>query len=397
MAEKQVDILIIGGGLTGATLMLALAGRGFSTLLVETNSFSDLTKPDFDARTLALSPASVKILQMLGVWPLLTEHAQAIESIHVSEQNRFGTAQLHGKENALGFVVEIQQINRALHQLLDAENILAPATLIDLDDRAAIATVQQQGKVQQVKATLIVAADGANSSVRKFAGMRVDRKDYQQQAIVANIGLNRPHHNHAYERFTAAGPLAMLPMTQQRASLVWAMRPQDAEQLMALNERDFLKELQRAFGYKLGRLIKSGTRQLYPLRQAIMPKQIAWPLVFVGNAAHTLHPVAGQGFNLGLRDVAALAQCIIEQGLNAEMLEGYQAMRRYDQKTTTRFTDGLIDIFTSRVPGLGIARSLGLIAVDNIPSLKSALTRHARGFAGVSPDLVCGIELSEGK
>ena len=392
MAEQQIDILIIGGGLTGAALMLALEGKGFSTLLVEANSFSDRVSPDFDARTLAISPASVRILQMLGVWPMVAHAATPINSIHVSEQGRFGTACLdNSSTRELGFVIEMQHINRAMHQLLDHRNLMVPARLIALDSVSGIVTIQQAGIEKILRARLVVAADGAESSVRRLSGLEVAIKDYSQQAIIANIGLNRTHANRAYERFTRSGPLAMLPMTDNRAALVWALRPQDATRIMALDDSDFLKQLEQVFGYRLGRFNKIGKRFVYSLRQVIMPKQIAWPLVFIGNAAHTLHPVAGQGFNLGLRDVASLAQCIVEYGLDADMLENYESMRRYDQVSITRLTDGLADVFTKRIPGFGILRSLGLMAMDSSSVLQKILTHHAAGFAGTIPDLACGI------
>lgn len=393
---EQVDILIIGGGLTGASLMLSLANKGFSTLLVEANAFTDKTTADFDARTLALSPASVRILQMLAIWPLLIEHATPINSIHVSEQGHFGTTLLdNNSSDTLGFVVEMQHINCALLKLLNPRQLISPAKLIALDKSSGLATISEQNIERHIKAKLIVAADGAQSAVRQLAGMNVKTKDYHQQAIVANIGLNRPHKNVAYERFTQSGPLALLPMTEQRASLVWALRPHDVSRLMKMPDADFLKNLQRAFGYRIGRLVKVGKRHVYPLKQVVMPQQTAWPLVFVGNAAHTLHPVAGQGFNLGLRDIATLAECIVEFGINASMLEHYQTKRRYDQTLITRFTDGLVDVFTSQMPGLSLLRSLGLVAVDNISGLKKLLAHHAQGFGGVSPDLVCGLTLKD--
>lgn len=394
MAERQVDILIVGGGLTGATLMLALTDLGYSTLLVEAKPFSSRVRADFDARTLALAPASVRILQMLKIWPLLQDYATPIETIHVSEQRCFGSAHLHGDEkNSLGYVVEMQHINRALHTLLDEQQIIAPAELTALDSVNGTATIRDAAGESIVQARLIVAADGADSSVRRLCGLSTKIKEYGQLAIVTNIGLARPHGNHAYERFTSSGPLALLPMTGLRASLVWALSPTEAEQLMACSEHDFLKALQYAFGYRLGRFIKVGQRVLYPLRQVVMSESVSGAVVFVGNAAHTLHPVAGQGFNLGLRDVATLAQCIAQEGLDSNMLQTYQQARRYDQAAITRFTDGLIELFTSRMPGLAMMRGAGLIALDNVAVLKNLLARYARGFAGVIPDLVCGIPL----
>ena len=398
MVERQVDILIVGGGLTGATLMLALADLGYSTLLVEAKPFLNRVRADFDARSLALSPASVCILKMLKIWPLLEEHATAINKIHVSEQRGFGSTRLHGDEmNPLGYVVEMQYINRALHQLLDASQMITPAELVALDYDKGRATIRTANTSLVVKAQLIVAADGTDSSLRQLCGLPTTIKEYDQHAIVTNIGLARPHQQEAYERFTLAGPLALLPMKGLRASLVWAMSPSDAERLMASSESEFLKALQYAFGYRLGRFVKAGRRVLYPLRQVIMTQQTKGLVVFVGNAAHTLHPVAGQGFNLGLRDVAALAQCIAGEGLSPAMLPLYEQIRHHDQAAISRFTDGLIEIFTSRVPGLGIARATGLIALDNSSLLKNILSRYARGFAGVTPDLVCGIPLRLGE
>lgn len=394
MAEQQVDILIIGGGLIGATLMLALANKGYSTALVEAKPFSAEQQADFDARTLALAPASVRILQMLGVWPLLVTDATAIDLIHVSEQNRFGTARLCSEENdPLGYVIEMQRINRALHELLKQQHIIAPAELVELHPNEGKAIINTPSGSINLQARLIVAADGADSTARRLCGLSAHIKDYEQQAIVANIGLARAHQGMAFERFTASGPLALLPMTEQRAALVWAQKPDDAKRLMAGSPKDFLNALQRAFGYRLGRFTKVGQRVIYPLRQVIMPQQVHGRVAFVGNAAHTLHPVAGQGFNLGLRDVATLAQTIIDMGLNSEMLQAYQQARRYDQTVISHFTDGLIKLYTSRIPGLSIMRSTGLIALDNISLLKKILSRHARGFAGITPDLVCGISL----
>lgn len=394
MGEQELDILIIGGGLTGATLMLALQGMGFSTLLVEAKPFSDKINTDFDARSLALSPASQRILSMLGLWERLKEHATPIHMIHVSDQHRFGASRLNGsRDNPLGYVLEMQHINQALNQLLDKQQLMAPASLEGLDMNHHEALIKTPSGMLTIKAKLIVAADGAESTVRKLLGLGAKTKEYKQQAIVANIGLNQAHENKAYERFTAEGPLALLPMQEQRMSLVWAMSAQKAAELMALDERAFLAQLQRAFGYRLGRLAQVGVRHTYSLKQRFMPEQAKWPVVFVGNAAHTLHPVAGQGFNLGLRDVATLAQCIVAEGLNEAMLDKYLQMRAADQQLIMGFTDALIQLFTSNIPGVGLARDLGLIAFDNSLFLKKCLARYAQGFSGVLPDLVCQIPL----
>ena len=394
VSEIDVDILIVGGGLTGAILLHALAELGYRPLLVEAKPISDRIHTDFDARSIALSPASERILNMLNIWPLLQSNLTPIETIHVSEQGHFGCARLQGdKKNPLGYVVEMQHLNQVLHALLNKQEVVAPAQLIAFDPNENIATVQQTNGNMRVRAQLVVAADGADSQLRQWCRLPTSIKDYHQHAIVTNIGLARSHHFHAYERFTASGPLALLPMSHSRMAAVWALEPDVADRLLKLSDYDFLKQIQLAFGYRLGRFIKVGQRSIYPLRQVVMPQSVLRSIVFIGNAAHTLHPVAGQGFNLGLRDVAMLAQCISKQGLTPDMLQTYQTSRQYDQTTITHLTDGLVELFTSKLPGTVFARSMGLIMIDNIPFLKNLLMRHATGFAGIIPDLVCGISL----
>lgn len=394
MIEREVDILIVGGGLIGATLLRALAGLGLNCLLVESKALTQQEHPDFDTRSLALSPASVRILSMLGIWQLLHEDATPIQLIHVSDQHRFGAARLHAQpDSPLGYVVEMHCISKALHAVVAPEQVLAPATLTHLDKDKSQATVQTNSGEYTIKARLIVAADGAESTVRSLSNAATQIKQYKQQAIVANIGLAKPHNFQAYERFTPDGPLALLPLQANKMSLVWAMAAEQATELLQAKDEVFLQKLQKAFGYRLGRLIKVGQRFSYPLQQVLMPRQVKWPIVFIGNAAHTLHPVAGQGFNLGLRDVAALAQCCAHYGINQDMLKYYLRLRYADQKNILSFTNGLINLFTSRIPGVGFARDLGLILLDNSAFLKKYLSRYAQGYSGILPDLVCDIAL----
>lgn len=399
MIKRTVDVLIIGGGLTGAALMLALMNHGYEVLLVDANPLhhTDNEKDqerNFDARTLALSPASIKILTQLQVWPQLLSEASPIKTIHVSQLGHFGITELHADEGEpLGAVLELHHIERVLHQLLPPEKVLAPAELVALDAVKKIATIKQDGREIKIKAQLFVAADGGHSTVRRWSTLPAKIKLYNQSALVANIGLRRDHGQCAYERFTPNGPLAMLPMTKQRSAMIWCLPPEEAKRLQAMDDTLFLKQLQLRFGYRLGRFVKVGQRSLFPLQEIIMPDQIEWPLVFIGNAAHTLHPVAGQGFNLGLRDVAALAQCILHHGLKKDMLNHYQIMRQDDQAAIIRFTDGLIRVFGSQIPGMALGRSLGLVAFDNIKILQQLFARYARGYGGIVPDLACGIQL----
>lgn len=391
-ADKVVDILIVGGGGIGVALLLALEQMGYHTLLLEKKPFNNALPADFDARSFALSPASVRILEQLNAAPAVMT---PIQRIHVSERGQFGSARLESKPGEpLGVVVEAHHLYHAMQQRVDATHIMAPATLIHFDPTSRIATVQSDQEQIRIQVGLLVAADGADSSVRAYCGLQARVKSYTQAAVVANIGLARSHHNQAFERFTPSGPIALLPMTDSRAALVWTLPLKEVDRVMQWTNQAFLSGLQQAFGYRLGRFIKAGQRVAYPLRQVRMPTQIAWPVVFIGNAAHTLHPVAGQGFNLGLRDVAMLAQCIRQQGLIKGMLVDYQQARQHDQRVIMRFTDGLIDLFTSQVPGLGGLRGAGLAALDTFPAAKTLLTRYAGGFGGIVPDMVCGIPLS---
>lgn len=398
MAHKRhhdVDILIIGGGLVGATLLLALAKSGYRVLLIENKSLTDTIDSGFDVRALALSAASIRILGMIQLWPLLVKEAVSIETIHVSEQKRFGVTRLEGSaQEPLGFVVEMCNIQRELHTLLPLQSVWAPAQLLALDCAQSTATVLYQNEEYRIHANLIVAADGTDSFTRRLCGLKAEVKEYDQTAIAATIGLARPHQNIAYERFSASGPLALLPLSQNRASLVWSLSPSMAQSFMAQPPDLFLHNLQKVFGYRLGRMIKVGQRQSYALRQVTMSPSIAWPVVFVGNAAHTLHPVAGQGFNLGLRDVALLAQCIVEKGINSSMLKHYQTLRQSDQDITQSFTDGLIQLFSTTLPGAKYLRSLGLTMLDILRPGKTILNHYAGGFGGYVSDLVCEIPLN---
>ncbi len=397
--EIDVDILIIGGGLIGAMLTIALQGSGLRCLMVDSKPFAVKLDSDFDARSLALSPASIHILETLSVWQQVEPYACPIHRIHISEAKRFGTTRLENNTlSPLGYVVEIFRLYQAIQDKLQPEQIMAPCQLISLDDSRQKALLQtRDGKKISVNTKAMVAADGANSFVRQALNLPADIKDYHQAALTANIGLSRDHHNVAYERFTETGPLAMLPMAGKRASLVWSLKPKDAEALFDLSDAQFIQRLQAKFGYRLGRLEKVGERAVFPLRQVRTPQLAHWPVVFIGNAANTLHPVAGQGFNLGLRDVAMLAQILRQSGVNKAAFERYESSRSTDQSSIAWLTNGLIDLFTSKTPGLSYLRGCGLVALDNLPILKRTISRYASGFAGIVPDLACQIPLNNGE
>lgn len=395
MVDKEIDVLIVGGGLIGAVLLQALIPSGLRCMMVDNQAPALRLKSDFDARSLALSAASVRILTSLGLWPQLEAQATPIEQIHVSEQGRFGNVLLQAEAmEALGYVVEHHDLNRILYQKLKSDTWLAPATVSAFDPSQKTITIETDHGQKMIRARLFVAADGANSCMRDFCQAKAEEKHYPQQALIANIGLARPHQQIAYERFTQAGPMAMLPMTESRSSLVWCLSSAEATRLCQVTEAQFLSALQQQFGYRLGRLVKVGQRTCYPLRQIVMPKTVFDPVVFIGNAAHTLHPVAGQGFNLGLRDVAMLAQYLTAHSHEQPMLQAYQQARQHDQTTISRLTDGLVSLFTSQYRGLRLARSCGLVALDNNLCLQGILSQYTRGYAGVVSDLICGIPLT---
>lgn len=389
---EDIDVLIIGGGVIGSALMRALSALKFHVVLVDDKRLIANTA-SFDARSVALSGASIQILTALDVWPSLTDKVTLIKKIHVSEKGALGHARLlGGKQNPLGAVVEMKDLGQALNAVSDD---LMQGKLIAYDAEENLATIDTPTGLRRIRARIVVGADGSGSFLRECCELPVHIKNYQQHALVANIGLARAHQHVAYERFTPTGPIAMLPMANLRASLIWVNSPQQTAELNQLDDGAFLHRLQGAFGYRLGRFVKVGQRSVYPLQQKIMPKKVLQSVVFIGNAAQTLHPIAGQGFNLGLRDVAMLVQCLAKYGLCAEALQQYQHLRQHDGRAITHFTDSLIMLFMSKVPGVAIARSIGLMAMDNSDILKNILSRYASGYGGVVPDLVCGIPLNQ--
>lgn len=396
MADYQVDIVIIGGGLNGAAMLRALAPTGLRIMLVDGHDYSkSQSSDDADSRSLTLSTASMRILRSLGVWSEIESAVAPIHKIHVSEQKRFGSACLEGSvQDPLGYVIPIQDLVRVLYQAVDRQALLVPASVIAFDPEQRVATVQSGEKRYTVQAALFVAADGSQSSMRSLCQLPVTVKEYGQHALVTNLSLARAQQGIAYERFTTTGPLALLPTGRKRMGLVWSVSPTEAERLLALSDHEFIQHLIRVFGYRVGRIEHVGRRMTYPLRQMLMPDSVCGSVVFIGNAAHTLHPVAGQGFNLGLRDVAMLAQMITQIGLaDPTLLERYQAARQHDQKAIAHLTDGLIKLYSHSNIGVKMARQFGVLILDNNRLLKRVLARYASGLAGVVPDLVCGIPL----
>ena len=395
MTDYQADIAIIGGGLNGAALVHALKATGLRVFMIDSQDVLQKEIVAKDTRTLTLSIASFRILRSLGIWPKLAPYTTAIQTIHVSEQGCFGTACIEATEQGpLGYVVPIQHLIQALYHDLNPCSVLVPATVLACDAEQGLITVQMGDASHTIQAKLIVAADGSHSSMREFCRLPVLVKDYRQHALVTQITLARAHQQIAYERFTSSGPLAMLPLEPKRMGVVWSLLPEESERMVEMNDQQFLQQLTKVFGYRLGRFIAVEHRDIYPLQQMLMTKSVHGSVVFIGNAAHTLHPVAGQGFNLGLRDVAMLAQTITQLGLDApNLLTTYQQARHHDQTVIAGFTDRLVSIYGQSHFGLRMVRQLGLLILDNNRLLKRLVARYASGLGGVVPDLVCGIPL----
>ena len=404
---KDWDVVIVGGGMVGASFALALRSTSLRVLLIESVSPDSAAQPSFDERTTALGNGSRQIFETLGVWTAMAADASPIRSIHVSDAGRFGVARLDAREqgvHAFGYVVPNRVIGRALWQALrEAPNITTavPAQVkgATLREDGVLLDVVIDGVTESVRAAVAVAADGAGSVLRASAGIQAAVEDYEQIAIVVNAATERPHNGEAFERFTASGPLAVLPVTGGGYAVVWAVTPTRAAELIALDEAGFAAELLEAFGWRAGRWTRIGRRNSYPLALTRAEETVSGRVVLIGNAAQALHPVAGQGFNLGLRDAATLAE-MLASGSNAdfapaaaELLEKFAAWRAEDRNGVTRFTDGLVKLFGSDKPGVGLVRNFGLLLFDLSPAAKRALSRVSWGFAGRMPRLARGLPL----
>ena len=365
--------------------------------------------PSFDERTTALANGTVRVFRSLDVWRHMQREATAIRRIHVSEQGRFGVARIDAAEqglDALGYVLPNRVIGAALWEGLrrvSGVETFAPArvTATGLANDRRTLGIERGGETFEIEARLVVAADGARSIIREQAGVAAEHWEYGQTAIIATLTTQRFHDHVAYERFTPDGPIAVLPLADGRCGIVWIRRPEEAARLLALPDEEFLVELQAAFGYRLGRLLRIGTRYSYPLALSRSERHVAPRLAIVGNAAQSLHPIAGQGFNLGLRDAASLAE-VIADALAAgrtdvgdeATLRAYASWRDEDRQRIVAFTDGLVRLFGSPLGPLRGLRSMGLLAFDAFPPAKAAMARLSVGAAGRVPRLARGVPLA---
>ena len=408
MAEgDHYDLVIVGGGMVGASLAIALGGGSLRVAVLEAVPFRADHQPSYDDRAIALAYGTHRIFAGMGLWESLRGETTPIHSIHISDRGHFGFTRLDCRDEgveALGYVAVSRAMGAVLaerlRQLPNVE-VLCPATVTNVvigSDHAEV-VINGDEAPRRLTAKLVVAADGATSQVREWLGIDSLRWDYGQTAVITNITPERAHHNRAFERFTDSGPLALLPMGNNRCSVVWTVRGDRAEEVMRLEDAPFLNALQERFGTRLGSFLRVGARRAYPLMLVRAEEHVRPRLALIGNAAHTLHPVAGQGFNLGLRDVAVLAEVLNDAALSGgdigahHVLQTYARWRRRDHFKMIAFTDGLARVFANPLAPLRALRNAGLLTVDVIPPLKHALTRHTMGLAGKLPRLARGLPL----
>lgn len=380
--------------MAGATLAMALdycSDHALKIAVVEPFLADSQSHPGFDARSIALSYGTVEILKRYKLWSLIKDHATPITHIHVSDRGHAAMTDFYAEKEglkAMGYVVELAEVGRRFDQKLNSSptiDFLCPYSVervVQHQHHVAVSMKNSDGKINELEAKLLVAADGADSKSCQAVGLDQRTHDFGQVAVIANVKTSEDPCGRAFERFTKHGPLALLPMSDERSSLVWCMPPERAQQVVNLSETDFLALLQQEFGWRLGRFIKVGAVASYPLLLRHRPQIIKHRVAAVGNAAQTLHPIAGQGFNLGIRDIATLVDSLLESlqdvGEYANLIK-FQSNRRQDRELTITMTSGLVHIFSNDFFALRLGRNVGLGLMDNFPNLKSPIFNRALG------------------
>lgn len=380
--------------MVGATLALAISHLTSGQLpvtLIESSQPGSKAHPGFDSRALALAAGTCRQLEQIKLWQDFAENATSITDIHVSDQGHFGQAVLDAQEYhlpALGQVIELHEAGQRLFsRLAQARGVRlhCPDRVINIErdtDQVRVQLASGGCEVGQI----VVLANGQSSTLASTAGFQWQREDYQQSAIIANVACQRPHQGRAFERFTRFGPLALLPMSRQRMSLVWCHPLAEQAKVMAWRDDQFIDQLQQAFGWRLGRFTQVGARDSYPLALNYTPQLVKHRMVLVGNAAQTLHPIAGQGFNLGLRDAMSLAETLSDAFRqqhdlgHVQVLQSYQQRRLPDRQATIKVTDSLVRLFANNYRPLVLGRNLGLLALDRFPRLKDPLASRTLGW-----------------
>lgn len=401
------DVLIVGGGMVGASLAVALKPLNLKVGLIEAFALESNQQPSYDDRTVALSHGSRLIYQGMNIWSEIERGSEAIQHIHVSDRGHFGATRIHASQEqvpALGYVVENRVLGRVLYNALPEPQyfeLFMPATVTEvLPSPEQVDVVIQSGASTQTLSTqLLVVADGARSPIREQLGITTTQHDYGQTAVITNVSTEYLPNQIAYERFTAQGPIALLPITNNRYSLVWTQPNVEVPTVMSWSDAEFLAQLQDAFGYRQGRFTKVGKRAAYPLVLVKTTTETAERTIIMGNASHAIHPVAGQGLNLSLRDVAVLTDLLADAVATGEdigsstLLALYSAARQQDYRQTITYTDSLVRLFSNDHGLLGHLRAGGLSLMDRVPPLRRWVTQQSMGINQRKARLARGAEL----
>ncbi len=392
------DIAIIGGGLVGLCAALALQHSKRSITIIEAGNLEQVPAGGLNARSIALSASSVQIFRALGIWPQIDAQAAPIRHIHISSRGRWGVTRLQAAEyqlDALGYVIESQALGRCLLDAVEASKNLKLQQNASFESITQDATVnigyRKNGRLTRFQARLALIADGAQAPARAALGIGHQSIDYGQAVVISNLEVSKPKIDTAYERFTPQGPLAMLPLGGRRYACVWTLTPQQAEAVCAQDDAGFSAALQDCFGFRLGLIERAGKRFSIPIQRTRADTLQCGHCLLIGNAANALHPVAGQSFNLALRDIACLYELLSEQSLEdlgdgkfGVLADEYEMLRLQEQRQVIRYGDGLVTLFSNDLPLFDHLRAAGLGLLDLLPPLKAqaALAGMGMTFGG---------------
>ncbi|MDV7106266.1 2-octaprenyl-6-methoxyphenyl hydroxylase [Vibrio sp. TH_r3] len=388
---KQYDIVIAGGAMVGSTLALALdhlSQQGLSIAVIEPYAVdNDAPHPGFDSRSIALSYGTKLILEKFQLWSVIEPFTTAIDHIHVSDRGQIGVTHIDKTEQcvpALGYVVELADVGSLYKQRIDnckQIDYLCPDSVARID-RERDFTLVTLTSGQVLCCQILVAADGADSTCCNLLGHEQTEYDFEQVAIITNVEISEPHHGRAFERFTSSGPLAFLPMSNNRMSVVWCLKPEQVQKTLVFSDEEFIAELQTQFGWRLGKILRVGKKASYPLILKKKQQIVSHRFATVGNAAQLLHPIAGQGFNLGIRDVESLASKLVGQKDVGDfsLLSQYRKCREDDRDRTIELISTMVHIFSNDWFPLQLGRNVALMAMDNSRLFKSPLLGRTMGL-----------------